>query len=501
MKANRVKFWFCLPVFFLLVFNLYGQQPYENISQNKQLSRSHTKKALVRLRLKDYDGVLNHTAKAIAYYPSNKEAYRLQINANSEKKNYSAVIEDCKKYLQLVPGDAGIYAYQALAMLETGNPQKSYEAASTAVELNPNIAFAYFVRSKSLLVLTDYPKMLEDMYLAAKLDANYTAGFLKLYKKYKKSAGDFKYRGDLRYPKEQPQKPQDKKIAFTGIAFLLLILTAGGTAFFLLRRKKPAITKTPGRLLKQYKILDKIAEGGMGLVYKGFDEVLNRTVAIKRLRTGFNLTREIKEEMLSEARLVASLKHPNILEIYTVFEEEGSLYLIFEFIEGKTLQEKLAADGALSLKEAVPIFDAVCNALQYAHDHNVIHRDLKPANIMVSRDGTVKVMDFGIAKQAGEKTDGTYSGTPVYMPPEQGRGMIKKESDIYALGVCLYETLTGHVPWELEDSSANKITPPSQVVPSIPPQIDSLIEKALETNPLKRLKTAAQFCQILDSID
>lgn len=467
--------------------------------ENRQLSFLHTKKAQVRFKLKDYQGVLHHTAKAINYYPSNKDAYRLQIIANYEKADYAALIRDCDAYLKIVPNDADIYGYKALGILKTENPGQAYKIASYAVELDPNRAFAYFVKALSALELKNYHQMLEDMYIAAKLDGKYADKFKNLYERYKESAGDFQYKGDLHYPgRETPDaKPKDP----VGFIIFAIIVIAAFVLFAIFRNDKTPKGKNSGLLLKQYKIREKIGEGGIGIVYKGFDVVLKRSVAVKKLRTDFTPNKEIKEQMLEEARMVASLEHPNILEIYTVFEEEGNLYLIFEFLQGQTLAEKLKIEGPLSFPKAKLLFADICNALEYAHSRNIIHRDLKPANIMITDSGIVKVMDFGIAKSTGEKS-ATGSGTPAYMPPEQSKGIIRKESDVYALGICLYEALTGHVPWELEsyDHKKNNIILPSEIISGISREIDELIRATINEDLNKRIKTVSEFCKILSSI-
>lgn len=468
--------------------------------QDEELSYLHTRKASVRLKLKDYDGVLKHTAKAIGYYSDNKDAYRLQIIANYKAGNYPDVIKDTDIYSKLASPDAEIYTYKAFALLKTDKPEQSYETANYALELSPELAFAYFVRSQSALKLKNYSQTLQDIYFAAKLDSRYIGDFRHLYKQYKKLATGFDYKGDLKYLAPEKEKTkQDLPI----LVFAVFIFMTVFVSFSIFKRKiDKGKKKKPSGLLGQYEIIHKIGEGGMGIVYKGFDTVLKRPVAIKKLRTDFTSSKELKEQMLAEARLVASLKHHNILEIYTVFEEEGDLYLIFEFVEGQTLQEKLKIEGPLSLEKAKSVFSAVCDALGYAHKRNIIHRDLKPANIMITDEGAVKVMDFGIAADIAQKTPKTGSGTPAYMPPEQEKGIIKKESDIYSLGVCLYEVLTGRVPWELEgyDPQKKNIILPSKILSSLSQGIDKIIRMSVSENSENRYKTVSEFCKALKEI-
>ena len=473
----------------------------EITKEDKKISDSHTKKALVRLKLEDYDGVIQHASKAIQYYKFNNQAYRLRIIANSERNNHEDVISDCDFYLKIIPDDADVYVYKAFALFQMGSTVKANKTVNTAIELNPNLAFAYYVRSKTFFAIEDYSQMLEDMYFAAKLDLKYTDEFFELYKKYKKSATTFRYSGNLTDKKQKEEKISKIKIT-VAVGFIVFVLISAVVIYFVLKRKSPKSGETPKMLLKQFKILSKIAEGGMGVIYEGLDTVLNRPVAIKQLRTDFNVNSESRKQMLAEARMVASLKHPNILEIHSVFEEDNNLYLIFELVKGQTLQEKISIQGAMPLEKVKPIFQGICKALQYAHEHNIIHRDLKPSNVMISKENVVKVMDFGIAKEIDKNAAKTASGTPAYMPPEQGKGIVRKESDIYALGVCLYEALTGHVPWEFDgyDAKNNQIVPPSHIIGTLPQRVDTLIEMSVNEDIDKRIQTATEFCRILESI-
>ena len=215
-----------------------------------------------------------------------------------------------------------------------------------------------------------------------------------------------------------------------------------------------------GRTLSHYKVLEKIGEGGMGEVYLAKDTKLDREVAVKVLPATFSENKERLARFEREARLLASLNHPNIAAIHELEESDGVHFLALEYVPGETLAERIKR-GPIPIDEALPLFKQIAEGLEAAHEKGVIHRDLKPANIKVTPEGKVKVLDFGLAKaMAGETPTqglsesptitrehteaGVLLGTAPYMSPEQARGKpVDKRTDIWAFGCCLYEALTG----------------------------------------------------------
>ncbi|MDE2491003.1 MAG: serine/threonine protein kinase, partial [Elusimicrobia bacterium] len=263
-----------------------------------------------------------------------------------------------------------------------------------------------------------------------------------------------------------------------------------------LRRPRPRRAAPPAprggeerrALDAQYEIVEKIGEGGMGTVYKGWDKVLKRPVAVKRLRAELQRNPRERERFIKEAEMVASLRHPHIVEIHTILRDEEDTYLVFEYILGRTLHELLNESLGRHLEpaEAARLLKQVAAAVDHAHSRRVIHRDLKPANIMIADGGWAKVMDFGIARQVQDSmltTTNTIVGTPTYMAPEQAMGAVVKESDVYALGVTLYETLTGGLPFpgpdEMRDKLDARFLPPSRLLPGLPRALDAVLAKAL----------------------
>jgi serine/threonine-protein kinase len=243
----------------------------------------------------------------------------------------------------------------------------------------------------------------------------------------------------------------------------------------------------------------------MGTVFEGFDKDLKRRVAIKRLRPELQGNARERARFIQEAELVASLQHPHTVQIFTILRDELDTHIVFEYIEGGTLHDALnAAPGRhLEPRRALELLRQVAEAVDHAHERRVIHRDLKPANVMIDERGWAKVMDFGIARQVadalGKTATNTIVGTPVYMAPEQHRGDVRRESDVYALGVTLYEMLTGALPFtgpqDLDDKMNGRFLPPSQVRAGLPVALDAVLAKALSPRPEDRFHTCVELCR------
>lgn len=206
-----------------------------------------------------------------------------------------------------------------------------------------------------------------------------------------------------------------------------------------------------GKILGQrYEIVEKIGGSGMALVYKAKCQLLNRYVAIKILRSEFINDRNLLDKFKKESQAAASLSHPNIVNIYDVGEEDDIHYIVMEYVEGKTLEQLIREKGRLSEGETVDFARQIALALKHAHSNHIIHRDIKPHNILVTEDGRAKVTDFGIALAATSSTitnTGSIIGSVHYFAPEQARGGYTDEkSDLYSLGIVMYEMITGRVP-------------------------------------------------------
>ena len=267
-----------------------------------------------------------------------------------------------------------------------------------------------------------------------------------------------------------------------------------------------------GKLLgNRYEIIEKIGDGGMATVYKAKCRILNRKVAIKVLKDEYSNDQEFIKRFQIEAQSAASLSHPNIVSIYDVANEGNLHYIVMELIEGVTLKEYIKELGRLDWKEAVDIASQIASGLAQAHKNHIIHRDIKPHNIIMTKDGVAKITDFGIAKAATTSTINASSaslGSVHYFSPEHARGGYTDEkSDIYSLGVVLYEMVTGKVPFESDTPVSvalkhlqEKPVQPIEIVPSIPQGLNDIILKAMQKEISERYSSAAAMYADLQKI-
>lgn len=252
----------------------------------------------------------------------------------------------------------------------------------------------------------------------------------------------------------------------------------------------------------RYEVLSKVGSGGMADVYKGKDHKLNRFVAIKILKKEYREDELFVRKFQSEAQAAAGLMHPNIVNVYDVGEESGLYYMVMELVEGITLKDYITKKGVLSSKEVISIAIQVANGIEAAHLHNIVHRDIKPQNIIISKEGKVKVTDFGIAKATSSNTISTNAlGSVHYTSPEQARGGFSDfKSDIYSLGITMYEMATGHLPFDGDTAVSiaikhlqEEITPPSEYVEDIPFSLEQIILKCTQKSADRRYQDVASL--------
>ena len=258
----------------------------------------------------------------------------------------------------------------------------------------------------------------------------------------------------------------------------------------------------------RYEIIKKIGVGGMATVYKAKCNILKRYVAVKVLRDEFTTDEEFIKRFNTEAQAAASLTHPNIVSIYDVGHEDNIYYIVMELVQGKTLKDIINEDGALPWKWALNVSIQVASALEMAHKNNIVHRDIKPHNIIITEDGIAKVTDFGIAKAVSNSTItafGTTIGSVHYFSPEHARGgYTDAKSDLYSLGVVMYEMLTGRVPFDADTPVSvalkhmqEKPVEPMKLNPTIPYAVNKIIMKAMEKDPNERYQSATEMLKDL----
>ena len=261
-----------------------------------------------------------------------------------------------------------------------------------------------------------------------------------------------------------------------------------------------------GILNQRYRIYTLRGQGGMGTVYRGHDLLLDRDVAIKVV-SSIGLGTAGRSRLLNEARAIASLNHPNIVNVYDAGEAEGAPFVVIEYVEGASLHDV----PPRTTDEIISVTRQVCAALEHAHAHGIIHRDLKPENVIVSPDGRARLMDFGMARSVASRltSEGTIVGTAFYLAPEQALGKeVDERTDLYALGVMLYELTTGRLPFTGEDALAvisqhlyAPVVPPRAHKSDIPPAFDALILRLMSKDPMDRPQTARQVMQALDDLE
>ena len=258
----------------------------------------------------------------------------------------------------------------------------------------------------------------------------------------------------------------------------------------------------------RYRITERIGIGGMAEVYKAQDQTLGRIVAVKVMLPQYAADPEFAARFKQEAASAANLQSPYIVNVYDWGHDDGTYFIVMEYVRGTDLKSAILQRGAINQRKVAEIGSQVCQALSVAHNQDIIHRDVKPQNIMVQPDGNVKVMDFGIARAKNSVKSQTSSvlGTAHYISPEQAQGKeLTGASDMYSLGCVLYEAATGQLPFDGPDAVSvamkqvqEEPLPPSQVKPDISPDLEAIILKAMDKNPYNRFQTARDMKQALD---
>jgi tetratricopeptide (TPR) repeat protein len=447
-----------------------------------------------KLTVKDYYGAVEDADKALALDPNNARALYFRAAAHNLIGEYGEAARDATRGLAMRPNDAPLHDARAWAYNRMGRFVDAVADAHFALESNPRDGYALANRAYAREQDGDYAAMAEDYKAAAALNPQFEATYEDAARRHGLATARDKGASARDEARRRKRERSFALVLFFSLVGGLLVALAVLHVGSILNLKR-----TPSTGIEAAYALGKpIGQGGMGIVYEAYDRKLKRNVAIKMLRDEFKLDDAAKASFMEEARTVAELHHPSIVDIHNIIEDERGLYLIFERLEGRTLDEVLAGRKRLPLSEIKDVLRQVCAALDYAHAHDVVHRDLKPSNVMLT-EGGVKVLDFGISRHAARAgraaTTQTVGGTPHYMAPEQEYGIVQKENDLFSLGAVLYEMATGERPYEGAHGAklAKRYIRASTRVPGLPPEIDALIDACLEPEAEKRLKTPAEF--------
>lgn len=443
------------------------------------------------------------TAKAVVFDAAAKDAEINSLNQRLKEKDFTGVVKRINDLSAKNFVDKRFYLLLAIAYDGLERYEDVVYSAGQAIAVAPQDPRPYILRARAYLSLGNYERCKIDVEKALKLNPK-----SQMAQKIKQELDEKTHVRGVRSAGEERQSNSSPTwlFAYFGVVLLAFAIFIYLRYEDLFRRgPKTAFSRKEVEIKEQYDFLRQIGEGGMGKVYEAYDKILKRKVAIKRVKPELVRSAYVREQFLAEARMVALLRHPCIVEIYTVIESESSLYLVFEYVDGQTLETRLDIDGRIPFSEAKRIFSYVCRGLHYAHSQDIIHCDLKPGNIMIKEDGSAKVMDFGVAKKSMENQTGarTVAGTPAYMAPEQQKGFMRKQSDVYSLALCLYEALVGQVPWSVKgfDIATKKIYPASKAAPGIPPEVDQVLEDALKEDPKERIQSIEEFWKRLQVIE
>lgn len=456
------------------------------------------KEALLKMKVGDFAGAEQALTDKLAKEPDNWLAYRFRALARRPLKNLMGAYDDASKAIALNPKDAPSFEVRALTLIDMDRAAEAVADADRALAMDPHDARALAARAVARGKLGQLDAQLADLKEAALWDPSFNG----LYHEALIASGRLPPQKNGILTSALPYAAGALGLVLFAFAVLNVVRLGNTAARHALRAADREPSVQAGGQPQGFRIVRQIGQGGMGIVYEAVDETLQRTVALKKMRDEIaNMPRE-RRRFLREARTVAALRHPNIVEIYSVLEEEAGLFLVFEHVQGEDLGAILSERKKLPVAEALGISRQIALAIDYAHEQKVIHQDLKPSNVMIS-GATVKVMDFGIARGAHEalttQSRGEVMGTPAFMAPEHEQGSPCPQSDLFSLAVCCYELLSGKSPFPggYQQKLGGTFEPLS-LAAGLPDRIDPVFRLALSPEPGDRQPDARTFVAQLE---
>ena len=451
-----------------------------------------------KISIKDYAGAETALTRRIEEAPKDGAALRLRALTRRFLNRFADSAADAKRAAELDPRDARALHLLSRDYTDLGRPKEGLAEAERALALDNRDAQAYVARSAAYGALGRGEEELADLARAASLDSQFDS----LYHDTLAVRG-----GGGKRSRSLPVWLGAIGTALLFFSFALFRKRGDSSVRLALRQEDHEALAAPiaaviASVPKGFRVVRTLGQGGMGIVYEAVDLGLQRTVALKKLRAEIADNPRERTRFLKEARTVAALKHPNIVEIHAIHEDAEGLFLVFERVPGESLHERLGR-GPVNHAEAAIMLKQIASALDYAHGQGVVHQDLKPGNVMLNA-GQAKVMDFGIARRVQE-TLSTMSrievaGTPAYMSPEQEQGVVTPSADVFALGACAYETLTGSLPFPTGGimlKAQKMYRKPSEASRTLRPEVDAAIARALEPRPEDRWPSASSFVDAL----
>lgn len=504
--------------------------------------RSLVREAQAARQMGEVPKALALADRAVALNPRHCDALNLRADLNARLKRYDRTAQDATNSLAHCPDNLPALNLRSMAFSRLGQFEPALADAGRSVALAPRNPFGYLNRAEAEEGLGRLREMSKDLRRAAALDARYVARYQAKAREYDLPIEPVTLELDPSLFEDSPApnglaqaaKPAPSREPRSRNLVLWMLATLAGGFLIALgllhslqgrtsRRRRAAAAgdeeeeerpvERPAppaagagedgmRLAAPFILRKPIGRGGMGVVYDAWDTALERRVAVKKMREELSQAPAERELFVKEARLVANLVHPSIVSIHSIFEEDGELYLVFEYVDGRTLDAVLREKGRLGLDETRKLLRSVCEALEFAHERRVVHRDLKPSNVMLDAAGRPKVMDFGIARAAKDTLarmsfTNTIAGTPLYMPPEAEQGVVSAAWDVYSLGAMTYELLTGRPPFPGAASGAAKLGRVYERLPMVEGALagaaDEAVHAALDPIPDRRPQTPMKF--------